>query len=294
MNIEKWFYKNTDSLKGKIAAVTGATGGIGRELCFYLAKLGASIILLSRNTEKTFDLEKSLKIHFPDVKIKHIYLNLEDFSSVKKACEELKNFEIDFLIHNAGVYNIPRHKCSTGYDNVFQTNFISPYYMTKELLPGIREKVAVVGSIAHNYSKIDVGDIDFSKRKSSAKVYGNSKRFLMFSMYELFLKKEKPLLSIVHPGITFTNITNHYPKFIFAVIKNPMKIIFMKPKKACLSIIQGLFEHCEYHTWTGPKFFNIWGIPKKKKLYTCSVSESKKIYEIAEKIYCNLKKYDIY
>ena len=73
-----------------------------------------------------------------------------------------------------------------------------------------------------------------------------------------------------------------------------MKIIFMKPKKACLSIIQGLFEHCEYHTWTGPKFFNIWGIPKKKKLYTCSVSESKKIYEIAEKIYCNLKEYDIY
>ena len=33
MNIKKWLHINTESLKGKRVAVTGSTGGIGRELC---------------------------------------------------------------------------------------------------------------------------------------------------------------------------------------------------------------------------------------------------------------------
>ena len=42
--------------------------------------------------------------------------------------------------------------------------------------------------------------------------------------------------------LTFTNITAHCPKLIFAIIKYPMKIIFMKPRKAALSIVAKLFS----------------------------------------------------
>ena len=45
-----------------------------------------------------------------------------------------------------------------------------------------------------------------------------------------------------------------------------MKVIFMKPKKAALSIIQGIYDECEYLEWIGPRFFDVWGMPKKKKL----------------------------
>ena len=38
-----------------------------------------------------------------------------------------------------------------------------------------------IGSVAHKYSKIDESDVDFSTRKRASKIYGNSKRFLMFS-----------------------------------------------------------------------------------------------------------------
>ena len=110
----------------------------------------------------------------------------------------------------------------------------------------------------------------------------------MFSLYEL-MKSEDKTLSVVHPGITFTNITAHYPPLVFAIIKHPMKLIFMKPKKAALSILKGLFEHTEGYSWIGPKLFNIWGYPSKKPLKTAQKAEIDRIYQTAEGIYNKLK-----
>ncbi len=291
MNAEKWFNKNTSSLAGKKIAVTGTTGGIGKELCRYLARLGASLILMDRSATRSESFRSELKNAFPSIEVKCVNIELEDIASVKNACECLKSEDIDVFIHNAGAYSIPRHKCSTGYDNVFQINFVSPYYIIKEALPYLRKKngrVIVVGSIAHNYSKYDEKDIDFSSRKRASKVYGNAKRYLMFSLLKLFENETEATLSVTHPGITFTNITAHYPKLIFAVIKHPMKVIFMKPKKASISVLNGVFESCGSREWIGPRVFNVWGLPSKKQLKTCSEKEISRIYEIAEKIYSEI------
>ena len=156
----------------------------------------------------------------------------------------------------------------------------------KPLIEERKGRVIAVSSIAHNYSKIDEKDIDFSGYKAASKAYGNAKRFLTFSLFGLF--KDSESLSIVHPGITFTNITAHYPKFIFAIIKYPMKVIFMKPKKAALSIIKGIFENTTQNEWIGPRIFNVWGKPLKKALKTCKEKEAQKIQEITEEIYKKL------
>ena len=148
-------------------------------------------------------------------------------------------------------------------------------------------KCIVVGSIAHNYSKIDESDIDFSSRKKHSKIYGNSKRYLMFSAYELF-KNSSIKLSVVHPGITLTNMTSHYHKSINWLVKCGVKLFFPSPKIAALNILFGMFNSTSYHEWIGPKIFNIWGLPKKKKLKKCSLDESNKIFDIAEKCYQNL------
>lgn len=290
MNISKWKKENTESLSGKTVAISGATGGIGQELCVYLAELGASLILLDRNPIKSNALREKLQNRFESLKVSHITVDLEDIESVKDAAEKLKSLEPHILILNAGAYSIPRHKCSTGFDNVFQINFVSPYFLAKELMPCIKAhggKIVAVGSIAHNYSKTDMGDIDFSSRKKSGLVYGNAKRFLMFSLLELFGGESG--LSITHPGITFTNITAHYPKLIFAVIKHPMKVIFMKPKIACLSILKGVFEDCRSNQWIGPCIFNVWGMPKNQTLKTCTKQEAERIFATAEEIYKKLK-----
>ena len=185
MDILNWMDKNTASLGGKTVAISGATGGIGQELCRLLARLGADILLLDRNQTKSKELETALRSEFPLIRIMRIPLDLEDMECVRAVARKLEQEPPDVLILNAGIYQVPRHRCSTGLDNVFQVNFAAPYYLVRTLLPTLQAregKIVAVGSIAHTNSPTDPSDIDFSRREKSRLVYGNSKRFLMYAL----------------------------------------------------------------------------------------------------------------
>ena len=285
MNQNRWLEKNGVSLAGKTIAVTGATGGLGSALCRNILALGGRLILLNRSKNKTEALAASLREAFPDASITFLQTDLTDMGSVKSACEALLQMPLDALVLNAGAYAIPRSTCDTGCDNVFQTNFVSHYYMVHALLPLLEQRsgtVVAVGSIAHTYSKTDPEDMDFSRRRGSSLVYGNSKRYLMFALSELMKQHPGVRFSIAHPGISFTNITAHYPKYLFAIIKYPMKVIFMKPAVAVRSLVLGLCHPAGCDRWIGPKLFNIWGNPSVKKLTTCPPEERQRIFETAE------------
>ena len=286
--MKSWFDKHTKRLDGKTVAISGSTGGLGIELCDYLASLGAGLVLVDRNREKSEALADRLKGKYPSLRVKFVTADMADMASVKAAGEELCAIGIDYLILNAGAYSIPRCITDIGYDNVFTINFISPYYLTRRLLPSVRARggrVVAVGSIAHNYSEIDLSDIDFRRRKKASLVYGNAKRYLTFALQKL----SDGDVIIAHPGITFTGITNHYPPLIFALIKHPMKVIFMKPRRAALSILYGLFADVPDGSWIGPRLFDVWGLPRAKKLCTAGSEEKGNIIKSAEKIYEKIK-----
>jgi len=290
MNIQQWLKINTRDLTGKTIAITGSTGGLAKQLISSLAPLNANFILLNRNKEKTQQQINYLKDKHPNIAIEYIECNLADFESVKNATTILKSKHIDILYLAAGAYNIPRLKTKQ-YDNIFQINFVSHYYMVKELLPQLNSfngKIIAVSSISYNYSKIDENDIDFSKQKKASKVYGNSKRFLTFSLHEL-MQNQTATLAIVHPGITLTSMTNHYPKYINWLVKIIIKLMFPSTKKASLSLVNGVFATTEFQTWIGPRIFNIWGFPKKQKINNIKNQEIKKIFNTAENIYKKLK-----
>lgn len=290
MKIDRWIINNTFNLSNKTIAITGSTGGIAKHLVQELAKLNASFIFLNRNKEKTDNQIKELINIFPNIKIEFIECDLSNFNSVCSASNLLKEKHIDILCLCAGAYNISRYKTDLGYDNVFQINFLSQYFIAKELLNNIKSangKIVAVSSIAHNYSNIDETDIDFSKRKKHSQVYGNAKRFLTFALMELS-KQENFNLSIVHPGITLTEMTNHYPKGINWLVKLGIKIFFPNTKKASLSLIKGVFDKTKYLEWIGPKIMNIWGLPANKQM-KIEENEIKAIFEISEQIYDNIK-----
>ena len=285
MNYKKWLSENTTSLKGKTVAISGSTGGIGKELCKFFCMLSANLLLIDRNKARSDALRESLLAEFPNAKLKAYYVDLENIFAVCELSKTLQSEEIDYLVLNAGAYKIPRRKGENGFENAFNINFVSPYILANALLPQIKArggKVVAVGSIAHNYSKIDVTDVDFATRKAPSKIYGNAKRYLMYSLWSL--EEYRDTINVAHPGIAVTNITSHYPKLIYAIIKYPMKIIFMNPKKASLSILYGLFTDTKRNEWIGPRVFDVWGLPRKKILKTCSQEEAQKISELSQKI----------
>lgn len=293
MKIEKWINENTKRLDGKTICITGSTGGLAKVFIDKLASLGANFVFANRDKSKSESQCQYLINKYPNIKIQIINVDLFDMNSVKLFVCKLKQIHVDILILNAAVYNVPRKTTTSGYDNVFQINFISQYYIAKQLLSNLRKikdsKIVVIGSIAHNYSKINFEDIQMLKTTKASKVYGNSKRFLMLSMQNL-LENSGVDLSIVHPGVTLTQMTNHYPFFINWLAKIGIKLFFPNPEKACLSIILGVFNNTNKNEWIGPRKHNVWGFPKKQKLRTFSNEESSKAYFEAEKIYTNLCK----
>ena len=78
----KW--ANTKSLIGKTVAITGATGGIGTELCRIFARLNANLILINRNQERSNKLKAELLNINPNINVEIYKTDLEDLGSVKQ------------------------------------------------------------------------------------------------------------------------------------------------------------------------------------------------------------------
>ena len=291
MNTKKWLKENKIFFENKTICITGSTGGLAQAFIDSLSELAINFIFVNRDVEKTEQQKKALLEKHPQIKIDIIQADMLDIDSVKTAAQKLALLKFDYLILNAAVYNVPLKTSSIGSNNVFQINFISPYYLTKTLLPVINKnktKVIVVGSIAHNFSQINLNDLDFTKNAKPSKIYGNSKRFLMFSLFKLFQFNNKEQLCMVHPGVTYTNMTSHYPKCINWFVKPCVKLFFPNTKSACKSLIFALKNNTEYLEWIGPKFINVWGGPKKSKLKSCSEKECEKIFQIANEIYLQI------
>ena len=272
-------------LAGKTAAVTGATGGLGRELCRQLLGLGAGLILLTRNREKTEMLMKDLRQEFPGARLFHLQTELTDPGSVRRAWETLGREEPDFLILNAGIYHVSRTPCVTGFDPVFQTNFLSQYALARNLLPVLsrkKGKIVAVGSIAHRDSATDPSDPDFARRRSPEAVYGNSKRHLMFALTKLAEKNPDVQLAVAHPGISPTGITSHYPKALQTLIRLPMKLMFLPASKAAENIVQAVCREVPLGSWIGPGTADIWGRPKVSPFLSGHEAEAEQVWREAE------------
>ena len=284
LNIERWLSENTCDLQGKVVAITGAAGGLGSVTTRYLLQANAKIIMLERDIERMEKLAEQLRAEFPVSEIETVAIDFNRINSINEVVAQLANSRIDYLILNAGVYDIPLAESELGYNNVFQINFIGQYYFVKKLLPVLQRtngKVVAVSSIAMTYATLDENDIDYKTRKKSDKVYGNSKRFLTFALSELFKDRDDVRLAVVQPGVTLTPLTNGKNKWFTAFT---MKLIFPKVEVAALSIVKGVFEDIEYNEWIGPKTAKIWGKPAVVKLPESTAEERAKIYNLAEGI----------
>ncbi|MBO4726658.1 MAG: SDR family NAD(P)-dependent oxidoreductase [Clostridia bacterium] len=283
-NIKRWLEQNTASLQGQVVVITGATGGLGQAVVRYLVQSKAQVIMLGRNIQNMRDLSTQLREEFPEAKIETLAVDLNQIKSVNGVAAQLVNCQIDYLILNAGIYHVPLVTGQLGYNNVFQVNFISQYYLMKQLLPALQRtkgKVVAVSSLVHSSICLDENDIDYTKHAKAQPVYANSKRFLTLALSEFFKDRNDVRLAIVHPGVTLTPMTNYKNKKIVAA---GMKLVLPKSSVAALNLIKGVFTEIKCDEWIGPKFLKIWGAPTVSKLPKATAEERAKIFNLAESI----------
>lgn len=282
----KWLKENTTSLENKTIVITGSTGGIGEEVSFILARLKANLIFANRNKIKTNDLINKILNVYPETKIEFYKLDLENFENVKQFTDDLKNKKIDSIIHNAAIYNVERKTLDTGFDNVFQVNFLAPHYINSKLINNFSNSsissLVIISSIAYNYFKPSYNNYQ-ALNVAPRKWYGNTKRLIMHSTYKL-VENNNTKISICHPGITLTNMTNHYHKCINWLVAPAVKLLFPAKRRAALNIIYSLFNPTIYPYWIGPKHFNIYGKPTIKKFKPFTNKEKIEVDKILDDV----------
>lgn len=126
-------------IKEKTALVTGATGGIGREIVRKLAEHGVNIVLSSRSPTKLQKLSGELQSN--GVHVSHVVADVSSQDQIKHLAEkaETQSGEIDILINNAAIESAyPYDKVEIDIiEQMVAVNQTAPMILTRLLLPGM-------------------------------------------------------------------------------------------------------------------------------------------------------------
>ena len=128
-------------MTGKVVAITGTTSGTGYVCARELARKGAKVLLLNRQSERSASSLKQLQSEVPNGDFEAIDCDLQDFANVQAAADQIKfNYKVlDVLVNNAGVMALKDQATKDGYDVQMQTNVISHFLLTKELFALIKQ-----------------------------------------------------------------------------------------------------------------------------------------------------------
>ena len=123
-------------LTGKIALVTGAGRGIGREIALVLAANGATVIVNYNGSKESAEAVVA-EIVQKGGSAEAIQCNVSDFAAseafVKQVLDKYK--KVDILVNNAGVTrdNLIMRMTEEDYDTVLDTNLKGAFHMIRHL-----------------------------------------------------------------------------------------------------------------------------------------------------------------
>lgn len=186
----------------KTALITGASGGIGKELSILFAKNGYNTVLVARNIEKLDKLSDELQGKYK-VKTLALKFDLSIQGSAQKLYDELKEREmdIDFLINNAGFGDFGALSADKleKYQNMLNLNIVALTELTTLFVEDM--KARKFGKIMNVASTASFQPLPYFAVYAATKAY-----VLSFSEALHFeLKKFGVTVSALCPGPTITN-----------------------------------------------------------------------------------------
>ena len=127
-------------LKGKIAVVVGATGGMGTEVCKTMYKEGVKLVIIARTEEKLKALSQELG------GCDYFVCDLNKPETINLVCQSIsaKYQVVDFLLNAAGIgiYKPIEEVTEEDWMDSFNANVTASFYFTKYLLPSLKKSEA--------------------------------------------------------------------------------------------------------------------------------------------------------
>lgn len=212
-----WTEADIPDLNGRTAVVTGSNGGLGQENARALAAAGATVVVASRESEKTDRAVEELKAAVPEGDFEVVPLDLASLDSVRQAASRIASEHptLDILINNAGVMAVAEAQTAEGFEMQFGVNHLGHWALTalllKPLLDAPAARVVTVTSTAHHFGRgLDAENPHMKGKYKPWKAYYESK----LANFQFGLGLEEKLRKagaraaslIAHPGLTDTDL----------------------------------------------------------------------------------------
>ena len=166
---------NKARLEGKVAFLTGATGGIGVEMAKLFADRGAHVVLAARNADKGEALAEEIRAKGGKARFQRMDVAVEE--QVAEAIARTAETEgaVDIVVNNAGPVDLllsgtdaRTHELTTeGFDAIVKVGLYGPMWVCKYALPHMME--AGRGSIVNISSVAAVHGLPALPAYSAAK-----------------------------------------------------------------------------------------------------------------------------
>ncbi len=289
-----WNTDNIPDQQGRIAIITGATSGLGKEATRVLAGKNATVIMAVRNIKKGESVANEIRVEFPTAEVMVRELDLTSLASIKTFSDGIiRDYKrLDMLINNAGIMVCPYAKTRDGFEIQMGTNHLGHFALTGHLMPLLRKtegsRIAATSSVAHKLGNIDFSDIHWENRKyNKQRAYGDSKLANLLFTYELVRKikdeKNGPKVTVAHPGWTRTELQRHsgLANFLNNFFSQGVEMGTLPTLRAATD------PDAESGDYFGPEgFMEMQGYPVKVKSNKRSYDEhaAQKLWELSEQL----------
>jgi NAD(P)-dependent dehydrogenase (short-subunit alcohol dehydrogenase family) len=208
------------ALEGRVALVTGANSGLGKATAQGLAKLGATVHLVVRDTAKGERARADVLAAVPGAELHVRRCDVSDLADVREFAAAHTG-GVDVLVHNAGVLPPRRAETADGHEVALATAVLGPHLMTRLLSPALKAspdgRVIFVSSGGMYSQPLRVDDPEYREGEfAGAKAYSRVKRMqvVLAELWADELRADGVVVHSMHPGWADTpGVSTSLPKF---------------------------------------------------------------------------------
>ncbi len=278
--------------ENKLVVISGTTSGIGKHTAMKYASMGADLICINRNEEKTIEQKTEFESIYP-VKYDYLIADLSKLKDINATADQLSKMErpIDVIIHNAGLTLSKQQLTAEGFDLIFVVNYLSSFIINYKLMEKLKNqpcaRIVMNNSEGHRFVPwgINLDDLHWKKsRYTGLKAYGSAKLAQLLSMH-IFKEKfagSNVTINSMHPGAVESDTGKDNGRLYKWYKKNVLEKMLRPTDIAAEALYYlGVSENLEGITG---KFFSLtteeipsppaWDIDEARKLWDVSLKLS--------------------
>lgn len=223
------------TISSRVAVVTGASSGIGKEVARALAARGWRIIGLGRDVMRSAAALADIRAASTTGQVDMIRADLSLLAQAARAAREISALtdRVDLLVNNAGGMAKEKVVTAEGFEANFSSNHVGPFLLTNRLLPLLRRAASVAprGSVrilntASDASEMipgmDWNDLQGLANFNAGRAYCSAKLANVLFMRGLASRLEQDgiVAHAVHPGAVDSNFISYADEGTQARFKN--------------------------------------------------------------------------